>query len=94
MLTPGLLELYRSYITRLGGLYTEEESDKPMIDPEEIENAFASMKEFVSASYFDSADDIMKMLEDYNIPEEYRGKYHEVKRLLSAVDRDALLSLL
>jgi CheY-like chemotaxis protein len=94
MLTPGLLELYRSYITRLEGLFNEEESDKPQIPAEELENAFASIKEFVSASYFDSADDIMKMLEDYKIPDEYKGKFHTVKRLLSAVDRDGLLNVL
>ena len=94
MLTPGLLELYRSYTFRMGGLFEEDDSGKPPIDPEELENAFASIKEFVSASYFDSADDIMKMLEDFRIPDEQKVKYHEVKRLLSAVDRDGLLSLL
>jgi CheY-like chemotaxis protein len=94
MLTPKLLELYRSYIFRMEELFKEDDSEKPPIDPEELENAFASIKEFVSASYFDSADDIMKMLEDFKIPEEQKAKYHEVKRLLSAVDKDGLLSLL
>jgi hypothetical protein len=36
----------------------------------------------------------MKMLEDYAIPAEYRNKYHEVKRLMAAVDRDGLLNIL
>jgi signal transduction histidine kinase/DNA-binding NarL/FixJ family response regulator len=93
-LTPELLELYRSYIRRLEPLFAEEESDKPMISPEELEGAFESIKEFVSASYFDSADDILGMLDEYSIPEEYKQKYHEVKRLLAAVDRDGLLNIL
>ena len=94
MLTPGLLSLYRSYTTRLEPLFAGEDEGKPEISKDELEGAFATMKEFISASYFDSADDIMKMLEDYSIPEEYRNKYHEVKRLMAAVDRDGLLNIL
>ena len=56
--------------------------------------AFASLKEFVEGNYFDSADDIMKMLEEYRIPEEMQDKYKEVKRLMAAVDRDGLLNIL
>ena len=52
------------------------------------------MKEFISASYFDSADDIMAMLDNYAIPEEYKEKYHKVKKLMSAVDRDGLINIL
>ena len=94
LLTPSLLSFYRSYNTRLEGLFAEDDADKPMIDSEDLENAFASIKEFVSASYFDSADDIMKMLGEYAIPDEYKEKYKQVKRLLSAVDRDGLLNIL
>ena len=93
-LTPELLEMYRSYNKILQPLFEEDEADKPMIDPQELEGAFASIKEFVSASYFDSADDIMTMLDDYAIPDEYKDKYHKVKKLLAAVDRDGLLTVL
>ncbi len=94
MLTPKLLEQYRGYLKRLESLMAEQESDKPEIPVEDLEGAFASIKEFVSASYFDSADDIMKMLEDYSIPKEYRDKYRKVKKLMAAVDRDGLLNVL
>ncbi len=94
MLTPRLLELYRSYTNRLEILLGDDDSDKPEIPAEELEGAFASIKEFVSASYFDSADDIMKMLEDYAIPEQYKRKYKKVKKLMAAVDRDGLLKVL
>ena len=36
----------------------------------------------------------MKMLEEYSIPEDYKAKYSEVKRLMAAVDRDGLLNIL
>ncbi|MBP3818639.1 MAG: response regulator, partial [Butyrivibrio sp.] len=93
-LTPELLNLYRSYNVKLSSLTQEEDNDKPEIDASELESAYASIKEFVSASYFDSADDIMKMLEDYRIPQEYASKHSEIKRLMGAVDRDGLLNIL
>ena len=93
-LTPKLLELYRSYNQKLALLFDDNDQEKPEISEEELEGAFSSIKEFVSASYFDSADDIMKMLEDYRIPMGCQDKYNEVKRLLSTVDRDGLLNIL
>ena len=74
-------------------LTQEDDMNKPEIAAEELESAYASIKEFVSASYFDSADDIMKMLEDYRVPNEYATKHSEIKRLLGAVDRDGLLNI-
>ena len=96
MLTPGLLDMYRSYLNKLEPIIEPDirTDNRPEISPEELESAFASIKEFVSASYFDSADDIMSMLDGYAIPAEYREKCKEVKRLLSAVDRDGLLNIL
>ncbi|RKM61234.1 response regulator [Butyrivibrio sp. CB08] len=94
MLTPGLLTLYRSYSKKLEVLFAEDDNGKPLISPEDLEGAFASIKEFVSASYFDSADDIVAMLEGYRIPADYKNKFLEVKRLLAAVDRDGLLNVL
>ncbi len=93
-LTPGLLELYRSYLSKLESLAADEDEGKEEIDEQELLGAYASIKEFVSASYFDSADDIMKMLDDYRIPDEYKEKHTEIKRLMAAVDRDGLLNIL
>ncbi|MBO4457717.1 MAG: response regulator [Butyrivibrio sp.] len=95
--TPELLELYRSYLDKLSVVSDdtgESDTGKPTISEAELEEAFSSMKEFVSASYFDSADDIMNMLKDYRIPDKYAAKYDDVKRLMAAVDRDGLLNIL
>jgi signal transduction histidine kinase/DNA-binding NarL/FixJ family response regulator len=93
-MTPELLELYRSYLDKLEILTKADDEGKPLIDPSELEGAYASMKEFISGSFFDSADDIMKMLDEYRIPDEMRQKHEEVKRLMAAVDRDGLLNIL
>ena len=87
--------MYRSYLTKLSPIVESVDAEnKPEISQEELEGAFASIREFVSASYFDSADDIMNMLEGYSIPADSRAKYQKVKRLLSSVDRDGLLNIL
>ncbi len=93
-LTPQLLDLYRSYLSKLEILAMEDDSGKEEIDPEELEGAYSSMKEFISGSFFDSADDIMKMLDEYRIPDQYKEKHAKIKRLLAAVDRDGLLNVL
>ena len=92
--TPELLELYMAYKDYLAPLLIEEDSDKPMITEEELNNALASIKELVEASFFDSADDIMKMLDNYRMPEDFAQKYEQIKKKMSAVDRDGLLNIL
>ena len=67
---------------------------KPLIEPEELEGALKSLKEFVEGSYFDSADDVVAMMDDYRMPDDFKDKYKNIKRLLSAVDRDGLLEML
>ncbi len=34
------------------------------------------------------------MMDDYRMPDDFKEKYKEIKRKLSAVDRDGLLELL
>lgn len=94
--TPALLESYRSYKEQIAPAMADDKKndERPEISIEELESAFQGMKEFIEASYFDSADDIMKMLADYKIPDEYEDKYKEIKKLLAAVDRDGLLRIL
>ncbi|SDB40629.1 ATP-binding protein [Butyrivibrio sp. INlla16] len=98
--TPELLANYREYIDFLKPLIdeataeTEEDLNKPLIEPEELKGALRSLKEFVEGSYFDSADDVVSMMDDYRMPDDFKGTYKEIKRLLAAVDRDGLLKIL
>ena len=95
--TPELLEEYRLYLYYLRNLISlseEDDSDKPLMEPEELKGALKSLKEFVEGSYFDSADDVVQMMDDYKIPDDFRDTYMEIKRKLSAVDRDGILKIL
>jgi signal transduction histidine kinase/CheY-like chemotaxis protein/HPt (histidine-containing phosphotransfer) domain-containing protein len=93
-MTPQLLSLFRSYSDKISAIEPKRDDDLPVIDVESLEGAFSDMKELLEAYDFDTADGIMNMLSDYRIPDEYRDKYDEVKELMAAVDRDALLELL
>ena len=93
--TPVLLEGYRSYKGQIKPAIAENENaDLPEISEDELLNALSGIREFVEASYFDSADDIMKMLSGYKIPFEYKDKVDKLQKLMSEVDRDGILSLL
>ncbi|WP_081830060.1 ATP-binding protein [Butyrivibrio sp. NC2002] len=98
--TPELLNLYKEYEVYLKPLLEEKEAaleedeSKPLIEPEELKGALKSLREFVEGSYFDSADDVVSMMDDYRMPDDFKDKYREIKRLLSAVDRDGLLRIL
>ncbi|WP_155834318.1 hybrid sensor histidine kinase/response regulator [Butyrivibrio sp. VCD2006] len=98
--TPELLESYRAYSYYLKALIdeasgeTEEDLNKPLIEPEELKGALKSLREFVEGNYFDSADDVVSMMDDYRMPDDFKSTYKEIKRLLSAVDRDGLLEIL
>ncbi len=93
--TPQLLEMYRGYKQKLSAALPDEaDDDLPEIPKEELEGAFADMKELLEAYDFDTADSIMKMLSEYRVPRDYREKYDKIKELMAAVDRDALLQIL
>lgn len=93
--TPELLELFRSYNEKLSAINGDvDESELPEIGEDELKNAFGDIRELVEAYDYDTADGIMNMLSEYRIPKDYKDKYERVRQLISAVDRDALISLL
>ena len=94
--TPALLSLYRSYLEKLSPLCSAaaEDDSKPLISDGELSEALIALKEFVSAFDYDSADQIMQMLDTYRMPDAEREKVQAAKKALAAVDRETLLKLL
>ena len=90
--TPVLLKIYRSYNEKLAAINGDvNEEELPEIEVEQLKRAFRDMRELLEAYDFDTADGIMNMLSGYRIPAEYKEKFDEVRELMAAVDRDALL---
>lgn len=92
--TGELLELYRSYKDNLAAAEDKKAENLPAIPIDELNRAFKDIKELVEAYDYDTADRIMKMLEDYSIPAEAQEKFGKVKELMALVNRDELLEIL
>ncbi len=93
--TPDLLELYRSYKEKLSCV-CEKNSDgkKTEIQLGELEEAFGNIKELLQAFDYDSANELVNMLDGYSIPDDYQEKYMKVKELMAAVDTQQLIEML
>ena len=91
--TPALLEKYGSYKESLSPC-VQENKDLPEISIEELNGAYRDISELVEAYDFDTAESIMKMLEDYSIPEVARDKHEKLKKLMREVDRENIQILL
>lgn len=94
--TPPLLKLYRSYYDKITPLVkgADDTDARPEIAAEELAEAFGAIREFVEAFDFDSADSVMAQLSDYRMPDGEEERFLQVKKCLSAVDREELLRLL
>ncbi|MCR5055207.1 MAG: response regulator [Lachnospiraceae bacterium] len=93
--TPELLEILKDVKEKLYSTFEhEDEGEKPEISEEELLSAFGTVKELVEAFDFDSADDVIGMVDAYKIPDEYADKYERVKAAVRKVDQAELLSIL
>ena len=95
--TPQLLSDYRAYTEYLAPVRASgegEDDTRELIDADELREAYASLREFVEAHDFDSADYIMKSLADYRIPEDGQAYYDKIRRAVRKMDEAALLELL
>ena len=95
--TPLLLKDYRAYFDKLAPLINGDgdgEDVRPEIPADELSEAMGAIKEFAEAFDFDSADDVIEMLNDYRIPERFASEVELVKRKTAEVDQAALLSAL
>lgn len=72
----------------------EDVKQKKAIDLEYLKEAYDAIYEFVSAFDTISADDVMKTLEEYEIPESEKAMYEELKKRLNHMDHDGVLEIL
>ncbi|MBR1723292.1 MAG: response regulator [Treponema sp.] len=101
--TPRLLADYRAYKRKLGIFAgksaPESESEdfvaaKNSISKERLNDAFAALKELVSAFDFDSADAIISELEKYELPADSKELFEKVRRAVQKVDAKEVIDLL
>ena len=92
---PEMLSIYRAFYDKLKPICEEDASDaagnKETIGAEQLSEAYAAIKEAAAAFDFDTADEIIKMLGDYSIPEEEAERFTRISDLITRLDRDALM---
>jgi len=97
-LLPSLLEDLRSYTLLLaplaGVIPSVPGAEKPGISEDELEGALLSVKTFAEAFDFDSAEDLLNDLSNYDLPAGYDEKVRKASDMVRLLDRDGLLELL
>ena len=93
--TPALLELFRSYKEHLAPLCAEEnnDSDKEEMPVEQYNEAVANIGECVEAYDYDTADQIIKMMQDYKIPQEKAQHFADLADAVSSVDHEKIMKI-
>lgn len=95
--TPALLAEYRALVKTLAetepDVLESGEDERPMIPRDQLQGAYAGIRELVTAFDFDGAGDILSLLRTYRLPEDEQGRFEEIADLVTKLDRDSLLAM-
>lgn len=92
--TPALLRDYTAYKEHLGSLCQKKSEDKGNISKEDFDSAAQNIKECALAFDFDTIDNIISLLDSYNIPPCRLELFKALQRAVRDVDQSKILSLL
>ena len=100
--TPALLQKYREYLKKLAPLCEEVfsansiaiENTKHIITQKEFNDALSALHEVISVFDFDTADEIIKQLDGYEMPKNFAEKYKKIRKAVRDVDANAVQELL
>ncbi len=93
--TEQLLELYRSYETRLRRLEEPAgEEEKESVDPQELKEAYEALREIIPGMDYDGVEMILKELAAYRLPAEDARRVKQLEKLLKALDWDGMEALI
>lgn len=93
--TDALLTAYRSFKEKLSFMSDEkEEEEKPPVDESALNDAYASLNEFIDAMDFDLADMVIKSMKDYKLPEKDDKIFKEMERLLTGLNWEDMKKLI
>lgn len=89
-----LLELYRSYKQHLVNAQPKHSENRRKLSVDEYTAALQNIKECVKAFDFTTADSVISLLEECEVPKEEEERYKLIKQAIASVDYDAVLKLL
>ncbi len=95
--TPKLLKMLQSYGEALRPIHQKKENENtnlPEIEPEQLAEAYAAMKEISSSFDYDSMMFIFKSLEEYRIPDAEQERFQQLKSATEKPDWETVMKLL
>lgn len=95
--TDKLLADYWEFKTKLEKLKVddkaEDDSNKILIDSQELQSAYDALKELVEQMDYDGVEMVIEQVMEYKLPEEDAAKFAELARLLKLFDWDSMEKL-
>jgi signal transduction histidine kinase/CheY-like chemotaxis protein/HPt (histidine-containing phosphotransfer) domain-containing protein len=87
-----MMTIYNSYIDKLERLVDEDEdnSNKPMIPLEELQDAYVALKELIPQMDYDSVEMILDQVNEYQLPDADKEKIKNLRKALKKFDWDAM----
>ena len=94
--TPALLFMYRAFYDKLMDVCAIRDLEQGApgggeIGDNQLAEAYDGIREAVAAYDYDTADEIVRMLADYVIPDAERERFEHIRDLVNRLDRDALM---
>jgi len=93
--TDPLLRKYREYKEKLQRLSEKKEDDeRELISREELEDAYAALREFIPGMDYDAVEMVLSQVEEFRLPAEDSIVLEELKKKLKVLDWDGMEELL
>ena len=90
---PELLKLYRSYKEILSEYAKPADENKQQVSTETIKKTLMALHDAVDSFELDAADDAMKELETYELPEEMKPLVEQLRIYVTDVAMEDILEL-
>ena len=90
--TAPLLELYRSFAIKLSPLIkqSDDDSDKPLIGEDELNEAIEALKEMAASFDYDSMQFVLESLDEYRLPDDQIERFKTLRAALSKLDWESV----
>ncbi len=92
--TGELLDLYRSYLTRLPGEEKKEDDSRPLADADTVADAIGALTEIAEGMDYDSAEMVLSEISELRLNEEDDALFKELEKRLKKLDWDGMSALL
>ncbi|MBE5924666.1 MAG: response regulator [Lachnospiraceae bacterium] len=92
--TKKLLDDLRAYKEKLSRIVKDNESDKALIPDEELNDAYAALKEVVPQMDYDAVEMIIEQLKEYNLPQADKDRIDKLESMLKSFNWDGMEELI